>query len=1109
MKPTTCPRCGVALSGYAPHGLCPRCLVQAGIEWSEGGELRSPRPSGHADLRPEAGGQKAPGTGGNQADSGARPAPRWPVGSRFGDYALLEEIGHGGMGVVYRARQQSLDRLVALKLLLFGPHAPPDSVKRFRAEAVATAALQHPNIVAIHEVGFCEGQHFIAMECVEGPSLAQLIADFGVRSSDLRRPVRWVKAIAEAVHHAHERGVLHRDLKPSNILIDAQDQPHVVDFGLAKRFQEESENRDRAPEIYLTATGQVLGSPNYMAPEQVSGRRGRVSRRTDVHALGALLYHALTGRPAFVGESPAETMQQVLDADPVSPQLINPGVPRDLATVCLKCLEKEPAKRYPTAQMLADELSRFLEGKPVWARPVGRLARGWRWCRRKPVTASLGVAALALLMVVGVGSPLALYRINQQRVAAVEQTILAELSAYAARINSAQQYLKAGNLGRARELLELAQNHSPRTPDPRGWEWAYLRAQSQTEAAFILERLSTGCKVAVSPDGQHLAVALRYGQVRLWNLPNRTLAGVLGDESGAPTQAFFSPDGHWLSSKSVGPGLTNKFLIWDVGARALRLELVTTNWLGPAVFVPGRPELIGGQMEALTGVRGMALWDLSTRSIRASESFDTAGGDLLVGNELVITPDGELALSGDVNGMVRVWRTRDLTPIGSIPAHVGGISAMALSPDGQLLATAQAHTDTAIRLWDLRRALHAIQTQARPEPRASLAGHEGWVSSLSFSSDGRLLASGSMDHSIRIWDVPSGREMRRLQGHENQVLSVQFAPNGCLYSSGRDGLVCGWSLEAPARPSGPEIPELRLSALSVAPAGSELVAVHPAGTVSLIDLAAEHAARQLTELGADNALAIHGGDGRSLYVAARSGEIVAWDLEQRRATHRLPGTLPTLFLRTSRDGRLLVAINQSREASVWRTSTWNKAGSWTVGGFTSSALSPDGGLLATGREQGQIALWDVATGKPRGALTHVRETTTSLAFSPDGRWLAAASGGGSVTVWESHSLRQVAFLGGHPLAASALAFSPDNRRLATGSGEKDAVKLWDTATWQELLTLEAPGHTLRELAFSGEGTRLVARDAADHLLVWYAPRIADSPVRPQAEHASGKPAEEP
>ena len=280
----------------------------------------------------QAGSSSPPADSARHEGHTLRPA----AGLSFGDYELLEEIGRGGMGVVYRARQRSLNRVVAIKMMAFGPNSSPELVKRFRAEAVSAASLHHPNIVAIHEVGIHEERHFFVMDYVEGQSLTKAIADCGLRIADFRRTAQWVKTIAEAVHYAHERGILHRDLKPSNVLIDVQDQPHVVDFGLARQLEGDSE---------LTVTGQVLGSPQYLPPEQATGQRGRVSRRTDVYALGATLYHLLTGRPPFQAESLAQTLDLVLHAEPVAPRLLNPSVSRDQETICLKCLEKEPARR--------------------------------------------------------------------------------------------------------------------------------------------------------------------------------------------------------------------------------------------------------------------------------------------------------------------------------------------------------------------------------------------------------------------------------------------------------------------------------------------------------------------------------------------------------------------------------------------------------------------------------------------------------------------------------------------------------------------------------------------------------------------------------------------
>ena len=301
-KNGNCPDCGQPLPEDALGGVCPLCSLRSALKFGSAGDA--------LQLQ--------------------HPPSASPFVRDFGDYELLEEIARGGMGIVYKARQKSLDRIVALKLLLFGPQASPEFAKRFRAEAVLAASLQHPNIVAIHEVGVHEGQQFFVMDYVAGPSLARLV---GHQPLPARRAAGYLKTVAEAIHYAHERGILHRDLKPSNVLIDANDQPRVTDFGLARRFEGDSQ---------LTLTGQVLGSPNYIPPEQALGKRGKVSRQSDVYALGAMLYHLLTGRPPFQGETVTDTLQQVLNTEPLAPRLLNPSVPRDLETICLKCLEKEP-----------------------------------------------------------------------------------------------------------------------------------------------------------------------------------------------------------------------------------------------------------------------------------------------------------------------------------------------------------------------------------------------------------------------------------------------------------------------------------------------------------------------------------------------------------------------------------------------------------------------------------------------------------------------------------------------------------------------------------------------------------------------------------------------
>ena len=384
----------------------------------------------------------------------------------FGDYELLEEIARGGMGIVYRARQLSLNRVVALKLVLAGQFASEEEVERFHREAEAAANLQHPNIVAIHEVGQHDGQQYFSMAYVEGRSLAEMIRENPLPAV---QAARYVETVARAVEYAHQQGTLHRDLKPANILIDRDDQPRITDFGLARRVDADSD---------LTKSGQILGSPSYMPPEQASGRLGEVGPGSDVYALGAVLYDLVTGRPPFKAETPTDTLLHVLHNEPVSPRALNPRVPRDLETICLKCLEKEPQRRYTSAAELSEELGRFLRGEPIHARPITAPGRTWRWCRRNPAVAALaaGLVVAVLAGFIGIAvqwgraedeakrANLTAQSESLQRRKAEEAADHNRRLLYVADMNVAQQAWEAGNVERVVELLE---RHRPKSDEEK------------------------------------------------------------------------------------------------------------------------------------------------------------------------------------------------------------------------------------------------------------------------------------------------------------------------------------------------------------------------------------------------------------------------------------------------------------------------------------------------------------------------------------------------------------------------------------------------------------------------------------------------------------------
>ena len=419
-----CGKCGAPVRSGALGGLCGKCLGRLGFGGLLGGKFDPVSP------RPAEGGQ------------------------RFGDYELLGEIARGGMGVVYKARQLSLNRVVALKMILNGPFSSEEGVRRFHAEAEAAAVLQHPNIVAIYESGEHEGHPYFSMEYIEGRDLAEVARDQPLAA---KRAAGYVRRIAEAVHYAHQKGVLHRDLKPSNLLLDLFDNPKVTDFGLAKIIEHDSK---------LTVSGQTLGSPGYMAPEQTGGHRLQATARSDVYSLGAILYHLLTGRPPFQGETILVVLQQVQHADPVPPRRLNPGVPVPLQNICLKCLAKDPARRYATARELAEDLERFLANQPILARPASLLEKGELWVRRHPVTAALSLA-LVVVLLLGITGVVEEWR-RAEQFGSNEA-----LNLYAADINLSSQAMTRGDYGLARRTLAALKSR-PGTEDRRGFEWRYL-----------------------------------------------------------------------------------------------------------------------------------------------------------------------------------------------------------------------------------------------------------------------------------------------------------------------------------------------------------------------------------------------------------------------------------------------------------------------------------------------------------------------------------------------------------------------------------------------------------------------------------------------------------
>src|SRR5216117_4174620 len=381
-----CRKCGAEIFADAPEGLCTACLFETGLGLLAPPSVAAGDSSAVASAEADdCGSVENTETSEANAALHIKKAPR-PAKTLadFGDYELLEEIGRGGQGVVYRAHQKSLNRTVALKIIGLGHWATEAHLKRFRREAESAASLEHPCIVPIHEVGERDGSCYFSMKFIEGGQLDEVVRR---EPMPVRRAVELIVKVARTVHYAHEHHILHRDIKPGNILLDQQGEPHLTDFGLARLVETEST---------ITRTMEVLGTPSYMAPEQAVGNDAAITSTTDVYGLGAVLYQLLTGHPPFAGGTTFETVRLVLDTEPRQPRLLNPKIDRDLNTICLKCLEKDPKRRYSTALALAEDLERWLKHEPIAARHTGVLARGKKWVRRNPARALSAASLIAL-----------------------------------------------------------------------------------------------------------------------------------------------------------------------------------------------------------------------------------------------------------------------------------------------------------------------------------------------------------------------------------------------------------------------------------------------------------------------------------------------------------------------------------------------------------------------------------------------------------------------------------------------------------------------------------------------------------------------------------------
>jgi WD40 repeat protein/tRNA A-37 threonylcarbamoyl transferase component Bud32 len=958
---------------------------------------------------------------------GAAPPPP-PLGA-LGNYELLEELGKGGMGRVYKARDTVLGRLVAVKVLRAGELEAESTRLRFRTEAEAVARLDHPNIVPVYEVGDHGGRPYLVMGLVEGGSLGNHLPRFG---QDPRAAAALVATLARAVHHAHQRGVLHRDLKPGNVLLQARGLqplglavPKIADFGLAKLLGADAK---------LTRTGDLLGTPSYMAPEQAGGSAGAVTTATDVHGLGAILYALLTGRPPFAGGSLLETLEQVKGRDPVAPRRLNARVDRDLETVCLTCLAKDPHRRYGSAEALADDLERWLACRTIVARPSTPPQRLARWVRRRPAASALVlVSALALLG--GLAGSLwhnreqgrTLHELGQalgesgrlRKEGLAREDRLRQLL-YVADVKAAKAAWDWGNFAQARELLDR-QRPAEGEEDLRGFEWYWLWACCQPEKASFQAHDGGLLCAAVSPDERFLVTGDHKGAVKVWDLAGlREVASLVG-HTDEVQRAAFSRDGRALATCSKDRTIR----LWEVATwrQAARLE-----------------------------------------------------GHLMTVTSVAFSPDGALLASCDRDRRITLWQLPQGRPLRTWLGHEDVVHDVGFTPDGRTLVSVG--KDNSARLWEV----------ASGRELRKLSQDTGKLLRLAVSADGRTLATGGYDHQVQLWKLAEASGPINLAGSNTR--SLAFSPDSTVLAGvGSDGFLSFWTVGPgggeTAAPRVTHLGEGGVKEVAFAHGGATVVLGLEGGVVRLWDRDRFRGWEVLAASPSDIIEVAFSPDGRQAAWVTDEGSVHLWDMAARRPVraHRLTGS-PTPNVLFGPAGQILAAASQS-SIQVWDTGTGQEVLSLKghKAGVNGIAFSPAGDLLAASFSDGSVGLWEYPSGVLRSTFPAHASSCLSVAFADD-QSLVVTGADGTVSLWDPRTGLRKALLEGHGHSVEELDVTPDGRVLASGD-LAGVMKLWDLKSGRELWASQRRRGHVRGMALAPDGRTLAScRDGT--MKLWHA-----------------------
>jgi WD40 repeat protein/serine/threonine protein kinase len=977
-------------------------------------------------------------------------------GTIIGPYKLLQQIGEGGMGVVYMAEQQEpVRRKVALKIIKPGMDSY-QVIARFEAERQALAMMDHQNIARVLDAGTtASGRPYFVMELVHGVPITKFCDDNKLTP---RERLALFVPVCQAIQHAHQKGIIHRDVKPSNVLVTMYDDkpvPKVIDFGVAKAIEQRLTEK-----TMFTQFGAFVGTFEYMSPEQAEMNAFGVDTRSDVYSLGVVLYELLTGttplerkrlREAALDEvvrmikeeeaprpsarlSSSQNLPKIAAARKTEPARLSKLVRGEIDWIVMKCLEKDRSRRYDTASGLARDLERHLADEPVEACPPSaryRLSKFARKYKKALVTATafaaLLVAGMVLTTLLAVWATSAEWEANQQRIASDEAKVEASnqrdearLTGYAAGMNLAQRAWDENDILRARELLdEVPKEVAGR--GLRGFEWYYLsRLCHSEEPTFVaLPEYAydvTIQSLAFGPDGQRLALGMPSMLKIHDGAHGRELVSLKGFGF---SSVVFSPDG----PRVAGGGLNDKPVkVWDCvsGEELLTLKGHTFQVRSVAFSLDGR-RLASGSEDGTVKV-----WD-STTGKELCSGKGHAGAII----SLAFSPDGQRLLSGSWDGTVQAWDRGTRKGLVSLEGHFGFLHTLVFSPDGQRLASSS--RDGTVQIWD----------SATGKRLLSVRGHGNRVSSVAFSPDGRRLATGSWDKTVRIWDSATGKELFVFKGHAATVESVAFSPDGHHVAS--------WSMDK---------------------------------TVKIWDTAINRGLFSVRGHCSEVKSAVFSPDGQRL-ASGGADTVRIWDRATGMQLLSLTGHANWVeSVAFSADGQRLASGGSDNTVKIWDSMTGKELFTLKghAGPVTSVALSPDGQRLASASWDQTIRIWDSVAGRELATLKGHTGLVFSVAFSPDGRRLASASDDQTAKVWDSLTGKELLSLKGHAGAVRGVAFSPDGRRLASGGSL--TVKIWDSVIGEELMSLKGHASGVTCVAFSPDGWRLVSGSVDSTVKIW-------------------------